>query len=473
MLKRNSKMGTGSALVIALLSFGVFAGVAALVTKNQLNLTAVSLANDGEDGGGDSGGGDDGGDSQSSDSSSSGSNSESAKNAREAAKKQSERAREAAKQQSERIREAAKQRDEVLKNESDSNEVEDDNSDSEDVSNQVEDDNSDSSLTDTENGDDKGMFKDRNKTLAKLQEEIAKAREKILEKQGEGVNATAALARLALAEVGLTQVGSSFDANDLEKAKLLAKQIKKETHFTEKDLEFSKKVAEESAKVEKRFGQVEKKISELESLGGSASSFKSQLATLRSDFSVLKATIATAPGTITRDMVKAFEKRVKRLKSLVESTIFALGGTDDDDLFDDHKDDADDLFENLNDVAEIEDGDDNGVSGKVRKIAAEHKAATQEVENSLQGIKDRSGVAKVLFGPNFNALDSLTTQVTAMDTRAAALESASAQITDPEIKQILVDQAKALRSEVTKLQSYIAAEDNQFSIFGKFLSLFR
>lgn len=467
-------MGTGSALVIALLSFGVFAGVAALVTKNQLNLTAVSLANDDEDGGGDSGGDSGGGgDSQSSDSSSSGSNSESAKNAREAAKKQSERAREAAKQQSERIREAAKQRGEVLKNESDSNEVEDDNSDSEDVSNQVEDENSDSSLTDTENGDDKGMFKDRNKTLAKLQEEIAKTEEDILKKQGEGDDVATALARLALVKTDLNRVGSLFDTNNLDAAKMLAKQIKKAAHFAEKDVEFAKKASEAMADVTKRFGQVDKKIAALEALGGDASAFKTQLASLKQDFSALQDSITATPGVITRDTVRSFEEKVKRLKSMLESAIFALGGTEDDDLIADHEENSNDLSENLNDVAEIEAGDDNGVSKKVRTIAAEHKAATQEVENSLQGIKARSGVAKVLFGPNFNALDSLTTQVTAMDTRAAALESASAQITDPEIKQILVDQAKALRSEVTKLQAYIAAEDNQFSIFGKFLSLFR
>ncbi|MDO8565694.1 MAG: hypothetical protein Q7S04_00720 [Candidatus Moranbacteria bacterium] len=466
MLKRSTKMGTGSALVIALLSFGAFVGAAVLVTKNQLNLTAVSLANDGEDGGGDSGGDEDK-DEDKDDSNDSSSKSEKEKEKKsEEAKKQAEREREDTKKQLER---SNKSSDDSEDDEKESEDINDDNGNKDDSAEEAD----EIDEADEINDDNNGMFKERAKTLEKLREEIAKAREKILEKQGEGVDATAALARLALAEAGLTQVGSSFDVNDLEKAKLLAKQIKKETHFTEKDLEFSKKVAEEMAKVEKRFGQVEKKIVELGALSGDTTDFKSQLASLRSDFSVLKTTVAAAPGTITRDMVKAFEKRVKRLKSLVESTIFALGGTDDDDLFDDHKDDADDLFENLNDVAEIEDGDDNGVSGKVRKIAAEHKASTQEVEDSLQGIKDRSGVTKVLFGPNFNALDSLTTEVTAMGTRATALESASTQITDPEIKQILVDQAKALRSEVTKLQAYIAAEDNQFSIFGKFLSLFR
>ena len=322
--------------------------------------------------------------------------------------------------------------------------------------------------------DEEGMYKDRDKTLEKLRKEIAKARENILEKQAEGVDVTAALARLTLAEESLTQVVASFDSNDLITAKMLAKQIKKIAHFAEKDVKYAEKISEELAKVEKRFGQVEKKITLLQSLGGETATFQAQLVSLRADFAVLKASVSAAPGIITRDTIKAFEKRVKRLKSLVESAIFAYGGSDDDDdLFEDHEEDSDDLFEDLDDVAEIESGDDDGVSGKVRKVAAEHKAAAQTLKKSLEDIKDRKGLTAFLFGPDFSALDTLGAQVAAMNARAAALEAAAAQIADPTIRQILLTQADVLRSEVLKLQSYISAEDDQFSIFGALLRLFR
>lgn len=447
MSKINRKMGTGSALVIALLAFGAFVGAAALVSKSQFNFASITSADEGEDSG-DSNDGDDEDKPEDEDK-----NDDSEDKAKEETKKKIERERESAKKQLERS------------NESSDDDSED--SDIDDESNDV------GEVEEDDNGDNNGMFKDRAKTLAKLQKEIDEARKNILEKQAEGADVTAALARLALAEAGLTQVGTSFDANNLAAVKMLAKQIKKTAHFTEKDMEFSKKVTEEMAKVEKRFGQVDKKISTLESLSGDASAFKAQFASLRSDFSVLKASLTATPGTVTRDVVRAFETRVKRLKSLIEGTIFALGGTDDDDLFDDHEDDADDLSEDLNDVAEIEDGDDNGVSGKVRKVAVEHKAASKAIKESLEDINGRDGIARVVFGPDFNALDSLNAQITAMSARAATLEATSAQITDLQIRQILVDQAKALRSEVAKLQAYITAEDNQFSIFGKFLSLFR
>jgi len=440
MPKINTKMGTGAALVIALLAFGAFAGAAALVTKNQFNFAAITSADEGEDDNNDDGEDEDK-DEDKDDSEDEDKEDKKDEKAKEEAKKKAERARESAKKQAER---------------SGTNSEDEDEDEADEVEDKDED----------KNGDDEGMFKDRDKTLAKLQKEIAKAKENILKKQAEGTDVTAALARLALAEAGLAQVGSSFDANDLATAKTLAKQIKKTAHFTEKDLEFSKKVAEEMAKVEKRFGQVEKKIAELEGLGGDAAAFKFQLSTLRSDFSVLKASIAAAPGTITRDMVKAFEKRVKRLKSLVESTIFALGGTDDDDLFDDHEDDADDLFEDLDDVAEIEDGDDNGVSGKVRKIAAEHKAASKAIKESLEDIKDRGGLVRTLLGSDSDALAMLNKEVAGMNTRAAALELASKQVSDPDIKRILDAQINILKQEAGKLQSFIASQSEIKGIFG-------
>lgn len=465
MSKRNITIGTGASLVIALLAFGAFAGAAALVSRNQFNFAAITSADEGENSGGD-----DNNDSEdSNDDSSSKSEKEKEKKSEEA-KKKAERAREDGKKQLERSNKSSDDTEDDRKDNEDSGDDNDseDSGDANDSSKDDSEDNADEAdeIDEVDEADNEGMFKDRDKTLSKLQEEIAKAKKNILEKQAEGADVTTALARLALAEAGLAQVGTSFDANNLATAKMLAKEIKKTAHFTEKDMEFSKKVAEEAAKVEKRFGQVEKKIAELESLGGDASAFKTQLATLRADFSALKATVAAAPGTVTRDTVKAFEKRVKRLKSLVESNIFALGGTDDEDLFEDHEDDANDLAEGLDDVAEIENGDDNGVSKKVRTIATEHKAASKAIKKSLGDIEDRSKLAETIFGSDSGALDTLNAEVAAMNTRAAALASASKRVSDPDVKKILDDQIDTLKLETGKLQSFISSQSEIKGIFG-------
>ncbi|MFZ2187900.1 MAG: hypothetical protein WAV46_04745 [Candidatus Moraniibacteriota bacterium] len=459
MQKTNTKkMGTASALFIAILSFGAFASMAAVVAKDHSLFTPLSLAKDGEE---DSQSDDNNGDEDESKDEDQNDDGDKDEKSGETAKKQAERQREDAKKQLERSNKSFGVKDGST---GDSDQIKDE---------EDEDGAKAEGADENENGEANGMFKDQNKTLAKLNEKLDEAAKYILEKQAEGENVATALARLALAKAKLFQVNASFDTNDFETAKALAKEIKKEAHFTEKDLEFAKKASEAVAKVTKRFGQIDKKIAELETLGGDATAFKTALASLEQDFAVLQAAAATAPDTMTRDTVRAFENKVKRLKSLVEQSIFALGGTEDDDLSADHEQDSDDLVEDLKDVADIEDGDDNGVSGKVRRVAAEHKAAVQAIAESLKNIQGRDGVTRALFGPDFSALDSLNAEIAAMNIRATALESASAQIADPEIKKILVDRVTALRDEAAKLQSYIAAEGNQFSLFGKLISFFR
>ncbi len=390
----------------------------------------------------------------------------------ESDKKKAEKAREDAKKQAERTREMNKKSMEQSSGRGGNDDLEDENEDesSDELENEEEDEEGDE-LDDDKSGSFSGMYKEKDKTLSKLQEELMDAEEDIMKQQLRGADVTMALASLAAAKAGIAQVGTAFDTNNLEMAKTLAKQIKKAAHFAEKDAKDAEHVAKELADVTKRFGQVEQKLATLESLGGDTTSFKTQLASLRADFATLQASVSA--GVVTRDTAKAFEKRVKRLKSAVETAIFALGGTDDDDLADDHGDDADDLSDDLNDVAEIEDGDDNGVSGKLRKVALEHKSSVATVATTLGDIKRRDGFARTLLGPDFNALDRLNTEVTSMNTRAAAIESAAAQIADPEMKQILLNQATTLRSEVMKLQSYITAEDSQFSILGGLMKLFR
>lgn len=451
-----------TAALILLFGVGSFVGVANVYNDNHFG-SSVAQGKDGEDSNDEEEDKEDEGDDKDDNEDNDDDTQKS-----ESDKKKAEKAREDAKKQSERNREMNKQSLEQSSGRGGNDDLEDENEDesSDELENEEEDE-----LDDDKSGSFSGMYKEKDKTLSKLQEELAETEKHIMEKKSEGADVTMALASLAAAKAGLDQVGAAFDTNNLEVAKALAKQIKKAAHFAAKDSEDAKHIGEELADVTKRFGQVEEKIAKLEAIGGDATSFKSQLTSLRADFATLQASVSA--GVVTRDTAKAFEKRVKRLKSAVETAIFALGGTDDDDLFEDHEDDADELSDDLNDVAEIEDGDDNGVSGKLRKVALEHKSSVATVATTLGDIKRRDGFARTLLGPDFNALDRLNTEVTSMNTRAAAIESAAAQIADPEMKQILLNQATTLRSEVTKLQSYITAEDGQFSILGGLMKLFR
>ncbi len=318
--------------------------------------------------------------------------------------------------------------------------------------------------------DANGLFVDRTKTLSHLNGRLDETEKKLLEQQAKGVDVSSALARLATARASVDQVGASMDASNPEQAKILAEQIKKEAHFAERDVHDAKQVAEEAGHVMQRFGQVNEKLAKLNAMGVDTSAFKTQLTSLQSDFKTIR---SATPGTVSRDTVKAFEDKVKNLKRLMEQSLFAHGDTDGSELGDDHKEHAMELEDDLNEVADIEDGTSNSVAATARRVASEHKMGTVAVEDSLKAIQSRTGFAKTLFGPDFTAIDKLKTQTVAMNDRATALESAAASVTDPDIRKILTDQVAALRGEVATLQSFATAEDNQSSILGSILRLFR
>ena len=109
---------------------------------------------------------------------------------------------------------------------------------------------------DEDDDDRNAMFKDRDKTLEKLNEKIAEAEKEILEKQAEGIDVTAALAQLAQAKAGLGSVEAAFTANELDKIKALAKSTEKLAHFSKgKTLHDSEEVAKDVAKVAKRISR--------------------------------------------------------------------------------------------------------------------------------------------------------------------------------------------------------------------------
>ena len=175
------------------------------------------------------------------------------------------------------------------------------------------------------------MFKDRNKTVAQLNEKIAEAEKEILQKQAEGVNVTTALARLAAAKAQVASVNGAFDSNDLETAKNLSQDVKKLAHFAvNEDLHTAKEVAEKVSKVSERIVQTERKIAQLESLGGDGNQFNKSLSEVKSYLVLLQGPSATSGPdyAMLESSLETLEKRVKVIRNNVEESLFALGESD-------------------------------------------------------------------------------------------------------------------------------------------------
>ncbi len=455
------KLGLFPALLVAVLSFGGFMGVAAVVSENANHLVAVTSASkDGEDDDKD-GGNDDEKDEDKDDDKDKDKESESDKKAKEEAKKKAEREREAAKKSAEQASKSSGKSD-------DSDDMVDSVKLRGDGS--VDDNGSDGGDEKEEMGRD-GMYTDRAKTLSKLEEEIAKAEKEILEKQAEGVDVTAALARLAQAKAGVTSVTGAFDSNDLEAAKALSKEVKKLAHFaSEKDLHDAKEVAEDVAKISKRITQAYGKIALLEAVGGDGSVFKTSLATYEADLATLKATIATGGYDIASMEVslESLERKVKSVKSSVEGAIYALGGTDSK-YDEDYEDEAADLAERLNDVAEIE---DDNIGRAIRGIAEDHESGAKVVGETVKSIDKHNPVVQALFGTSESDLASLEQEIAASKARTAALEKAAEAISDSDVKAIVLEQIETLKAETAKLETFVSGQRDRLSAFGWFFRLF-
>lgn len=450
---KTQKLSMAASLMIVFLAFGAFAGAAAIVTKNQLSLAPVTLADEGED--------DEDKDEDEDKDDDKDNKDDDDDKAKEALEKKAERARESAKKQLER---SNKNSNDDSKDDNDSDEDEGDDDGDENEGDDMDED-------EDENGDDNGMFKDRAKTLSKLQEKIDEAAKEIAEKGAEGVDVTAALARLALAKSAYDSVSGAFDANNLDEAKRLAKEARKLTHFAkEEDLHNAKEVAEDAAKVSKRITQAYGKITLFEAVGGDGNAFKSSLAALEADLAALRATIASGsydPETMS-DSLEMLEKKVKSLKNGIEGAIYALGGTDSE--FDnDFEDESEDIAEHLNDVADIE---DDGVGRVIRRIADDHKDAAKKVGETVKDVDKRNPVLQTLFGASESDLNDLEQEIAANKARTAALLQAVDAIEDADVKAILLDQVAVLQAQTARLEMFVGGQRDRLSVFGWLFNLF-
>lgn len=456
---KRKKLGMLSVLVITVMSFGVFMAAASIMSHNRLGTVLISQA---EEGGDDE---EEQDDEEKDDEEDKEKEKEKEKKEKEAekAKKESEKSKEESEKSSSKsgsVKQEIDEEDDAEDNaDEDGPEVEDEPEDETEDENELEDEQ-----------EDNGMFKDRSKTLLKLSKDIAEAEKEILEKQSEGVDVTAALARLTEAKAKIGSVNGAFDANDLEAAKDLSKTVKKLTHFArEEDLHDAKKIAEEVSKVAKRIAQVKKKLATLADLGGDTAAFESTLAGVEQTYAEARSLIAADINSLDGFVRLALaERQAKSLKNGVETALYALGG-DDDEFDDDHKSEVAELSDDLDDVAELEGG---SVGSQVRAVARAQRMSAEKVSALMQSVEGRSELAKLLIGSKTDDVEKIGNEVAANTVRISILNRAAEQVADADVKAMLLEQAAALQQETTKLQSFVSGQLGKTGLFGWIFDLF-
>jgi hypothetical protein len=323
---------------------------------------------------------------------------------------------------------------------------------------------------DDRSGSDNGTYKDRDKTLEKLNEKIAEAEKEILEKEAEGVDVSAARAQLAQAKAGLASVDAAFAANELEKVKALAKSAEKLAHFAKgKTLHDSEEVAKDIAKVAKRISQVKEKIALLAGLGGDTATYAASLAEAESDYADAKAKIAAGGDSLLSGLaaLETVERRVKSIKHSVEGALFALGVSDDDEFESEHGVEIEDVSDDLSELAEADDD-----HSAMRSLVTAHKSEAARVSNLVKDLDDRNSIARGLFGNDDDILGELRNEVAINEARIAAMQSAADEVEDNELNLLMNEKIGELRSENAKLMSFISSAAAESGMLGWFFRLF-
>lgn len=394
---------------------------------------------------------------------------------KEAEKKKREAAREAAKKQQEALKRAAKQSGNTESSDAVVNGVKlrgdgtvDDTQELSETSEMNETDGVEDSESSGQD-ESEAMYKDQTKTKERLMKKLAQAEEKIMKKQAEGVDVTAALAALALAKERANDVDGLFTTNQLDKVKALVKEVERLAHAARgKVLHASEKVAKDVAKIDKRITQTKRKIAELEAAGGNAGDFKNRLTALEGELADLKTKMSSTSDeklTVLASL-EGLERRVKSLKSAVESALLALGVSDDDEFETEYVAEVGSVSDDISDLAEIA-GDEDGEENKgLMRLADSHRESATRAAALVKKYENRSVGMRELFGDDRKSLTELQSMVAENEARIAAMERAVDSVSDPDVKNFLTEKVTELKGENNALQTFVNTRPVERGLFG-------
>ena len=333
---------------------------------------------------------------------------------------------------------------------------------------------SDNTLDESEDNsgkdEEEAMYKDKTKTLERINKKLAQAEEKILKKQAEGVDVTAALAALALAKEKATGVDALFVNYDEEAVKALTKETEKLAQVARgKVLHAAEKVSKDIGKVDKRIAQTKEKITALLAAGGDASAYTSRLTDIETEWAGVKAKIAAggSQAASAYALVETLERRVKSVKSAVENALLAFGVSDDDEFEMEHVAEVEDASDDIDDLAEIEAEDEDDINdNSVKRLTKAHRDDATKAVALKQRFESRSAGMRQLFGDDTRTLSELRTVITQNNTRIEALEAVIALVDDPEVSEMMSDKLAVLKEQNTELENYVASRPVTSGMFG-------
>lgn len=306
--------------------------------------------------------------------------------------------------------------------------------------------------------------------LKDLMEKVVESEKEIFEKQREGVDATAALARIASARGVLDAYKAAVAAGNFGEADRLAREIKKLSHFAvEEDLHDAKKSSERLKDAQEKIAKAKAKIALLAAAGGSTGGLVELLAGAEAKIAAGNALLPSGDFMSAESLFKEAKSIANRVKGMAENALYAIGGNDDD-FDDDHEEFSEEVSDELDDIAEIEEDDDR--VNAIKAIVSKQKASGLAVAASVQLAQERSALAKFFLGSDDLSLGSINAKIAENAANAAGLRALAQSSGDADIQELLTEQAERIESENVKLRAFVGAQADSNGLFGWLVDLF-
>ncbi|MEI6528418.1 MAG: hypothetical protein WCO10_01965 [bacterium] len=116
---------------------------------------------------------------------------------------------------------------------------------------------------------------------------------------------------------------------------------------------------------------------------------------------------------------------------------------------------------------------DGGIGKQVRDIAREQGSTTDRVKNEMDQIEHRSAVKTFLIGTDYKNIGALRSEIVQTRNRIEQMTRLTENLASSTEKADMLKEIQSLDQSQTKLENFIKANENKFSLFGWFVRMFQ
>ncbi len=115
---------------------------------------------------------------------------------------------------------------------------------------------------------------------------------------------------------------------------------------------------------------------------------------------------------------------------------------------------------------------EGGIGAEVRKIARSQNDSASSTARAMAHVDNRTSVKTFFAGSDYRNLGVLRSEIASTTNNITRLAALLNRTIDPASRAELTLQLNALQAENMKIEAYIKAHENKFSLFGWFARLF-